>query len=31
MSENCILKQKELSWENKAQQMINLYHKILNK
>lgn len=31
MSENCVLKQKNLSWEHKAQQMVNLYHKIINK
>lgn len=29
LSENCQLRQKELSWENKAKQMVELYHKCL--
>lgn len=31
MSNNCIKKQQELSWENKAKQMVELYNKILTK
>lgn len=30
MSYNCAQKQQELSWENKAQQMVELYHQALN-
>ena len=31
MSSNCKDRQKELSWESKAQQMVNLYKRILQK
>ena len=31
MSENCKERQKELSWDRKAQQMIGLYQKILKR
>lgn len=31
MAENCSKKQQELSWENKAKQMVKLYQKILSK
>jgi glycosyltransferase involved in cell wall biosynthesis len=30
MSQNCILRQQKLSWDNKAQQMIVLYHQAIN-
>ena len=31
MSENCKQRQEELSWDNKALQMVELYNKILNR
>jgi glycosyltransferase involved in cell wall biosynthesis len=31
MSENCLLRQKELSWENKAKQMTVLYNQAIKK
>lgn len=31
MAENCSKKQQELSWENKAKQMVELYQKALSK
>lgn len=30
MSENCKARQEELSWDNKAKQMISLYEKVLS-
>ena len=30
LSNNCKQRQEELSWDNKAQQMIKLYNKVLN-
>lgn len=30
MSENCILRRQELSWENKSKQMIALYHQAID-
>lgn len=31
MSDNCLKRQKELSWENKAKKMVELYQKTINK
>lgn len=31
MANNCKVRQQELSWENKAKQMVELYNKIRNK
>lgn len=30
MSENCRVRQEELSWDNKAKQMVSLYKKVLS-
>lgn len=30
MSENCRVRQEELSWDNKAKQMVSLYEKVLS-